>query len=259
VAFDRFLARLAAANPDIWVLKGGYALQLRIGERARTTKDIDLLMQHATVAVHDALSEAAFVDMEDWFSFDVGRAVRTDLGDQPGVSRYPAHALLDGRIFERFHVDIGVGDSIVTAPERLTSPPIMEFAGIEPTTFPSYPVSQHLAEKIHAYTRSHGTRSNTRVRDLVDILLIAMTSKLISDELMRALRLTFATRATHEMPNQLPDPPSEWARTFPRLQKELKLPWKDLVEAIRAARLFVEPVLQEKTTGIWVPVAWKWS
>jgi hypothetical protein len=43
VAFDRFLARLMLSQPDAWVLKGGLALQLRLGERARTTKDVDVL------------------------------------------------------------------------------------------------------------------------------------------------------------------------------------------------------------------------
>ncbi|MEA3328001.1 MAG: nucleotidyl transferase AbiEii/AbiGii toxin family protein [Chloroflexota bacterium] len=43
VVFDRFLARLFQDQPDHWVFKGGFALQLRLGERARTTKDIDLL------------------------------------------------------------------------------------------------------------------------------------------------------------------------------------------------------------------------
>ena len=32
VAFDRFLARLALAQPDAWILKGGLALQLRLAE-----------------------------------------------------------------------------------------------------------------------------------------------------------------------------------------------------------------------------------
>ena len=47
VAFDRFLARLfQAARPSAlsWVLKGGYAMELRI-KAARTTKDIDLTMR----------------------------------------------------------------------------------------------------------------------------------------------------------------------------------------------------------------------
>jgi len=42
VAFDRFLARLAKKEPEAWIVKGGFALQLRLGTRARTTKDIDV-------------------------------------------------------------------------------------------------------------------------------------------------------------------------------------------------------------------------
>lgn len=39
VIFDRFLARLPQDQPDAWVVKGGLALQLRLPNRARTTKD----------------------------------------------------------------------------------------------------------------------------------------------------------------------------------------------------------------------------
>ena len=42
IAFDRLLARLIAVAPDTWILKGGLALDLRLGSRARTTQDIDL-------------------------------------------------------------------------------------------------------------------------------------------------------------------------------------------------------------------------
>ena len=44
VVFDRLLARLLADAPERWLLKGGLALQLRLGSRARTTQDIDLLL-----------------------------------------------------------------------------------------------------------------------------------------------------------------------------------------------------------------------
>jgi hypothetical protein len=46
VAFDRLLARLFSKGPKAnypWVLKGGYAMELRI-RSARTTKDIDLTL-----------------------------------------------------------------------------------------------------------------------------------------------------------------------------------------------------------------------
>src|SRR5580692_1504165 len=42
VLFERIVSRLHAAEPGRWVLKGGMALEVRLGDRARLTKDIDL-------------------------------------------------------------------------------------------------------------------------------------------------------------------------------------------------------------------------
>jgi hypothetical protein len=50
VAFDRILARLFFIQPGAWVVKGGLALQLRLGGRARTTMDIDLLALSPPIA-----------------------------------------------------------------------------------------------------------------------------------------------------------------------------------------------------------------
>ena len=41
VAFERFLERVFRAQGD-WVLKGGYALEVRLHDRARSTLDLDL-------------------------------------------------------------------------------------------------------------------------------------------------------------------------------------------------------------------------
>lgn len=54
VAFDRFLARLFQAedpNHLPWVLKGGYAMELRM-KAARTTKDIDLTARGVSGTAH---------------------------------------------------------------------------------------------------------------------------------------------------------------------------------------------------------------
>ena len=42
VAFERLLARLFAEDDPPWLLKGGYALELRLQDRARSTLDLDL-------------------------------------------------------------------------------------------------------------------------------------------------------------------------------------------------------------------------
>ena len=40
VMFERIIARLEHAEPGLWVLKGGMALEVRLQDDARLTKDI---------------------------------------------------------------------------------------------------------------------------------------------------------------------------------------------------------------------------
>ena len=58
VIFDRFLARIAAELGDAATLKGGLAVELR-GERARTTKDVDLRVTGSPEGILDRLRDAA--------------------------------------------------------------------------------------------------------------------------------------------------------------------------------------------------------
>ncbi len=41
IAFEQFLSRLFSNSSKDWILKGGFAMELRI-KNARTTKDVDL-------------------------------------------------------------------------------------------------------------------------------------------------------------------------------------------------------------------------
>lgn len=56
VVFGRLLARLLALAPDRWMLKGGLALDYRLGTRVRTTKDMDLTRQEGEEAAAAAAS-----------------------------------------------------------------------------------------------------------------------------------------------------------------------------------------------------------
>ena len=47
VVFDRLLSRLARSGDGEWVLKGGMALEVRMGNRARATRDLDLALRGA--------------------------------------------------------------------------------------------------------------------------------------------------------------------------------------------------------------------
>ena len=258
VAFDRLLARLRETGPEAWVLKGGFALQLRFGASSRTTKDLDLLLLEPFMASWDLLRLAAATDLGDWFGFEVGRPQREPMEDSPGGQRFPVRSLLDGRTFESFHVDIGVGDPVVEEPEILQTPDLLAFADIDPVPIPTYPVSQHIAEKLHAYTRPHAGAENTRVRDFVDMLLIASMSSIEARGLSAAITATFEARSTHSLPSQLPDPPSSWASSFRRSAEELELDWHDLGAATRATQAFLDPVLKGVVGKRWEPGSWSW-
>jgi len=91
VSFDRLLARLFREEPAPWVLKGGYALELRF-KAARSTVDIDLTVQRVAASVGDQnqiiremLQSAADVPLGDWFEFTVGPA-SMDLTAAPYVA-----------------------------------------------------------------------------------------------------------------------------------------------------------------------------
>src|SRR6476661_650370 len=202
VAFDRFLARMFSKGPKAaypWVLKGGYAMEVR-AESARTTKDLELTLHDGTHLSKDAkecreqvrvmLQEAAATRFDDYFEFLVGEA-REDLDGAPeGGSRYPVQARMDGRDFARFHVDVGVGDEVLEPLEIVTGEDWLGFGGVPPPSFPVISAEQQFAEKLHAYTLPRGERANTRTKDLIDMVLLIRSSKLDKTKTAAAVRAT---------------------------------------------------------------------
>ncbi len=224
VAFDRLLARLFARKDAAWILKGGYALELRMKE-ARATKDIDLALCHSPgnekglplkTMILEALAESAARDLGDLFSFNIGEAM-LDLGAAPyGGARFPVEARLDGRIFVRFHLDVGAGDVVLTPLDTTQAHDWLAFAGIPGAEFPTISREQHFAEKLHSYTLPRET-PNSRARDLVDMLLLIGSGKMDRARVRLALDATFKRRKTHSLPAVISRPPAAWKAPFAAL------------------------------------------
>ena len=72
VAFDRLLARFFVNDSNTWVLKGGYALEIRFSH-ARSTKDIDLTVPIQLYASPEylmtMLQDASHTELGDYFTF----------------------------------------------------------------------------------------------------------------------------------------------------------------------------------------------
>jgi hypothetical protein len=258
VAFDRFLARLVRLQPEKWILKGGFAIQLRLVDKARTTKDLDLLVLTELTSVLGLLRQVGGFDLADWFRFEVEFSENQVL-DLFGGSRFHIRSLLDGRIFEAFHVDVGIGDPVIDPVDPVEGPSLLDFADIQPTIIPCYPITQQIAEKVHAYTRPHISGESSRVKDFVDILLLAEAGKIDANRLSRAIQATFDARKTHPLPREIPDPPTEWVKPFQKLSAEVSLSYQTLEAAATAVKHFLNPLLSGKIIGQWDPGAWYWS
>jgi Nucleotidyl transferase AbiEii toxin, Type IV TA system len=252
VSFDRLLARLFREEPAPWVLKGGYALELRF-KAARSTVDIDLTVQRVetTAAGGDTnqviramLQSAAGISLGDWFEFTVGPA-SMDLTTAPyGGARYPVEARMDERTFARFHLDAGVGDVVMRPLETIVCRNWLGFAGIESSRVLMIAREQQLAEKIHAYTLPRNA-ANSRVKDLVDMALLIGSGDLDKHRILEALRMTFERRGTHDLASLVP-PPADWQIPFHALAEECGLP-TDVAAVFATVQEFVEGVLARRT------------
>lgn len=261
VAFDRFLARLSEQDAESWVVKGGYALQLRLGDVARTTRDIDAAPPSGLTEekLRGCLRKAASKNLEDWFEFEISAPTAVATGAPGKGLRFPVRCLLDGRVFETFHLDVGQGDPLSDKPERLEGSAFLDFADIPRTAILCYPLTTQIAEKLHAYTRAYGRRESSRIRDLVDILLIASFGRLKGPNLAKALETTFSARGTHSLPSEFPRHPAGWSGPYKRLARELNLSWPTVEEAWQAAAEFLNPLLRGMTEGTWNPESWSWQ
>ncbi|MGH2937270.1 MAG: nucleotidyl transferase AbiEii/AbiGii toxin family protein [Solirubrobacterales bacterium] len=131
VAFDRLLARLQDVGEGRWLLKGGFALDLRLASRARSTKDIDIEWRAEESELLDTLLDAAGYDSGDFFVFSIERAgVPEDrLG---GSHRFRVSATLASRPFETFLLDVGLRADEPIDSETLHTDDLLGFAGIDP-------------------------------------------------------------------------------------------------------------------------------
>mgnify|MGYP001584757961 CR=1 FL=1 len=240
VAFERLLARLFSQARPPWILKGGYAMEMRFRQTARATKDVDMSLPELQPMfggeevtgerLRAQLAQAESVDLSDWFSFRIG-APTAELDSRPyGGFRFPVTSMLGDREFTTFHIDVALGDAIVSDPDWIAGHDLLTFAGISPARIALIPKEQHFAEKIHAYTlRKDG--SNSRVRDLADLVILIQQGLPESAKVMVAVRATFDRRKSHPLPLKLPAPPVEWAAPYQKIAADISLTPSNAPEA----------------------------
>lgn len=236
--------------------------------RSRTTKDMDLASQAAPdlVEAERALAELVDVELGDHLTFRLIRSTATGLGEnQPGLAtRRCIFACIDvdhDTQIDTVQVDVVVGPPPVARPEV-----------VEPTNrlhlrrplvthpYRLYPVADQIADKVCATmdTNYRGGKRSSRVKDLVDLVVLANTQTVDLDELCAAIS---AQRALSRIePFQHFDIPADWIRTYATTAKGV--PSAESLTAATAADLvasFVDPALDKSsTTRTWDPDKLTW-
>lgn len=228
VAFERLSARIFSREDPMWALKGGSALELRLG-KSRTTQDIDLVIQNKKILSLDPSEQAAAIraelqkktgeDLGDFFAFKLGAAIALIAPTVGGV-RVPVQAEIGGEFFESFRLDVAVAETDPAPLEKITRESWLNFYGIPSTNVYAIPESLQFAEKLHAYTFQWQDRQNTREKDLLD-MVVMIERGLDQKEAAARIQSVFSARKTHNVPQTLPSPPSEWGPIFERSSEEI--------------------------------------
>ena len=238
LVFERIMARLGAAEPGAWVVKGGMVLEWRLGERARATRDLDLVRRGQAIGgseLRERLVDLLAADKgDDRFLFEVGPPQALDVG-----FRFSVTANMAGRAFAAVRLDVAARAEELVSTEKLQVPGALPtFDRLSPPHVEVAAPAQHFAEKLHALTRDHGDRLNTRVRDLVDLMLLIELELVRPLQVLPVVRHVFESRGTHPLPSDLPDPPAGWARDYAEEAAATSLRARTLEEAMARLRSF---------------------
>ena len=261
---DRFAARMLERYPDEVLVKGGYAMEVRLHGsqlRARTTKDLDISFRVPADSALEILQEICQTDLGDFLSYEVRLSEELTMeGNEYGGTRYTVGCFWLGKLYRNFGLDIAFGEPQMK-PELVPSPLLAEWLNSEGVKRPSYRLisrEQHLAEKLHAYTipRSY---PNSRVRDFPDMGLLVQ-EEILADEVLRVVQKVFEHRNTHKLPQQLPVAADEWSASFVKLTKtDPSLPWKTLDQLQQLLNVFWNPLLAGQCRQKrWSPLMLSW-
>ncbi|MFF2053437.1 nucleotidyl transferase AbiEii/AbiGii toxin family protein [Leifsonia sp. NPDC058194] len=258
--YDRFLVRIFADSE--WVLKGGTMMLARVPD-SRSTRDIDLFRTGYTAAESlERLRELAAVDLDDHFTFTFVSSEAIAAGDnQPYLDgvRVTFETYIGAQSVGTVKVDL-VGGVVLTGTLVPYVPAYrLELRNVVIRDYQLYPLPDQIADKVCATVDTYSGRPSSRVKDGIDLVVIARTQEGIkASELASALTHERGLRKLAAFDSfQLP---IEWAGTYPRQAAQVAhcVDHRSLQAAQELMKQFIDPILDATATGVWRPAELVW-
>jgi hypothetical protein len=227
-------------DPDgesVFTLKGGAAIELRLGINARASKDCDAAFRDRGEDMLDALDRAL---SEDWGGFQLQRTEPQGIRDTHAL-RMDIKLAYKGRPWGTVQLEVAPaegksGQEIDRVPARPLDAVQLE----GPERIACVSLRYQIAQKIHACTEVYADgRENDRFRDLIDLLLLrALVANADLPAVREACVEIFALRAKHPWPAQVTVYPS-WRDGFAAMAAEIDFHTDDVDVAADALRAVI--------------------
>jgi hypothetical protein len=220
-----------------FTIKGGVALELRLRNLARATRDLDLILNSDA---GDLIEELEGALERPYQGFTFRRKGPPELMPN-GAARVQVMLLYRGRSWGTVQVDVARDQGDGAEVEMVEAISLAPFGIAGPDTLPCLSLPYHIAQKIHGMTLpTNKGRRNDRFRDLVDLLLLR---EWVSDfdAVQRACHVVFESRGTHPWPPFF-DPPEHWVDQFERMASDMALAVTDLYDAAIEIRRFITQI-----------------
>lgn len=208
----------------VFFVKGGVAIELRLGLLARATRDLDIGLCAPPNELLPPFDSALEVGFGDFRLRRRGEARALDSGTL--VLEISLEYI--GRPWGTVQVDLAPAtldsETDAVAPIALT-----ELGLAAPRSVPCLAIPAQIAQKIHALTEPEPRgRPNPRARDVLDVLLLLRRVEIDHTAVRVACEHIFAERATHSWPIYSFDFPATWRATLAELAREVRYDTDDV-------------------------------
>jgi len=246
---------LAPDRHPLFLLKGGLYLELQLGLKARTTKDVDTLFRGSVAEFEQAIDE---VLAEPWDPFTFERTALERIMKAPRLIkpyRFDVKLIVRGKTWRRIQVEVSFPEGRAGAYTLPIPSPSVGFFGVDsPNKIIGIAMDYQIAQKFHAATDPDIQPDiiNDRVRDLIDLILIKenlYSNNPTQPSLKFACTDVFNSRAeeAHSM-GLIPRywPPTiiannTWRKAYPDLAKSVEITYS-LEEAIVVVQTWIEMI-----------------
>lgn len=224
----------------VFVTRGGVAMELRAGEKARVTGDVDLVLRGDPGSLLAHLDASLADDFED-FSFERNEPQPLEL--RPHVHRIRVKVAFRTKPFMTLVVEVAPVEAGGDEIEEIAAHDLSTIGLDGPDIIPVLAVRWQIAQKLHAVTEPplRPAGENPRYWDLIDLQLLQALAGENLAPVKEACQRIFAARGQQSWPPHITTYP-DWSDRYTTMASGLDMPITDLDEAVEVVHALIDAI-----------------